>query len=109
MAQILLILAAIIKALLSILLAVSLLAEYTHKQPKIEPKQVKIFSDRIDIFTNKHMDAKFSAFGQKKILQLPAKGVLKVVTSEEVVSSIRVYNSCFVDKIKDLCIDKAYE
>lgn len=38
---------------------------------------------------------------------LPTK--LSRVTPEEVSSSLQVFDSCFINEIKDLCIDKAYK
>ena len=81
----------------------------------MHPKQVKIVSDKLDIFTNKYADTQLFASGQKKIQKLLKKDVLKVVTpdkivmSEEVSSSTQVFNSSLVDNIKDPCNDKAYE
>lgn len=78
-------------------------------------KQVKIVSDKLDTYTNKHADAPLSTSRQKEIQGLLKKDLFKVVTSdkvvmpEEVPSNTQVFNSCFVDDIKDLCIDKADE
>ena len=81
----------------------------------MHPEQVKIVSDKLDTFTNKHADAQLSASGQKEIQGLLEKDIFKVitpnkvVTPEEVPSNIQVFNSCFVNNIKDPCIDKADE
>ena len=115
LAQVLLIPAAIIQAPLSVLLAPSPPAEHGHGQPEIHPEQVKIVSDKLDTFTNKHADAQLSASGQKKIQKLLEKGVFKVVTPdkvvipEEVLSNTQVFNSSLVDNIKDPCTNKVYE
>ena len=70
-------------------------------------------SDKLDTFTNKHADSQLSASGQKQ--GLFEKDVFKVVILdkvvmlEEVPNSTQVFNSCFIDEIKDLCTNKAYE
>ena len=81
----------------------------------MHPEQVKIVSDKLDIFTNKHTNAQLSVSEQKKIQKLLEKDVFRVVTpniivmSEEVLSSTQVFNSSLVDNIKDPCNDKVYE
>ncbi len=54
--QILPIPAAKIQTPLSVPLALSPPAEHGHEQPEMHPEQVKIMSDKIDIFTNKYAD-----------------------------------------------------
>lgn len=62
---------------------------------------------------NKNADSQLTASGQKEIQGLPEKDVFKVitpdkvVTPEEVSSSSQIFDSRFVDEIKDPCIDKA--
>lgn len=46
---------------------------------------------------------------QKEISGLLEKGVFKAVNSEDVPVNIRVFNSQFVDKIKNTDTDKAFE
>lgn len=41
-----------------------------------------------------------------EITGLLEKNISKVITYEEVLSSIQVFNSCFIDEIKDLCSNK---
>ncbi len=107
--------AATIQAPPSVSLVPSPPAEHGHRQPEMYPEQVKILSDEIDTFTNKHADVRLSASGQKEIQGLLEKDVFKVVTldkdvtPEEVPSSTQVFDSRFVDDIKDPCTDKAYE
>ncbi len=78
-------------------------------------EQVKIVLDKLDIFTNKHINVQLSKSRQKKIQKLLEKDVFKdvtldkVIVLEEVPSSIQVFNSSLVNNIKDLCIDKAYK
>ena len=112
LAQVLSIPVATIQAPPSIPLALSPPAEHGHKQPEMHPEQVKILSDEIDTFTNKHADAGLSASGQKEIQGLletdDFKVVIsdKVVTPEEIPSNTQVFNSSLVDNIKDLCTNK---
>lgn len=51
----------------------------------------------------------YTAFRQKKIAGLPEKGVFKVVITKDIPSNASIFNSRFVDKIKNPGIDKAYE
>lgn len=50
-----------------------------------------------------------------QVLSIPTKAIFKIVTPEkvvtpkEVLSNTRIFNSYFVNEIKDLCIDKIYE
>lgn len=67
------------------------------------------------------MTIRLSTSGQKEIQKLPTKYTFKIVTfnkviipnnviiPEEVPSSTQVFNSCFVDEIKDPYTDKAYK
>ncbi len=72
-------------------------------------------SHKIDTFTNKYLNAQSSTSEQKEIQKLLEKDIFKVVTldkiviPEQVISSTQVFNTSFVDNIKDLCTDKAYE
>ena len=109
LAQVLPIPAATIQAPLSVLLAPSPPAENGYEQPEMHLEQVKIVSDKLDTFINKHADAQLSASGQKEIQKLLEKDVFKVVMPEEVSSSTQVFNSSLVDNIKDPCNDKVYE
>lgn len=68
--------------------------------------------DKLDTFTNTDAGAQppqCTASKQKEITGLLEKGVFKVVTLEEVPSNTRVFNSRFVNEIKDPCTDNAYE
>ena len=49
------------------------------------------------------------AFGQKKIERFDENNSFKVITPEKVLNSIQDLNSRFLNDIKDLCTDKAYE
>lgn len=75
----------------------------------MQPKQVKTFLVKINTFIDIYTDVQFSAFGQKEIKSLLGKDFFKIFTLEDVTSTIQIYNSCFVEEIKDLSIDKAYE
>ncbi len=78
----------------------------------MHPEQVKFLSNKISTFTNKHANTRLSLSGQKEIQELLEKDDFKVltpdkvVTPEEVPSSTQAFNPCFVDYIKDPCIDK---
>ncbi len=81
----------------------------------MHPEQVKIMSDKLDTFTNKHANAQLFISGQKEIQKLVEKDVFKIVTPDKVVipkevpRSTQVFNSSLVDNIKDPCNDKVYE
>ena len=53
--------------------------------------------------------AQYIASRQKEIAGLLEKGVFKVVTSADIPSNTRIFNSRFVDEIKHAGTDKAYE
>lgn len=78
-----------------------LLAEYGHGKSKTYPEQ------------NNHADFLVFTSEQKKIKRLLAKDVFKIiisnkiVTPEEISNSTPGLNSCFLNDIKDLYIDKA--
>ena len=64
------------------------------------------------MFINKNADtqpAQYTASQQKEVTRLLEKEVFKAVTSKDVPSNARIFNSCFVNEIKNLGIDKAYE
>ena len=65
--QTLLILTAILQTPLLVLLAPSPLAKHSHRQSEMHLKQVKIMSDKVNTFTNKHVDAQLTASEQKEI------------------------------------------
>lgn len=89
------------------------LVECDCRKPRKHPEQVKIVSDKLDIFTNKHANAQLSAFGQKQgVFEKNVFKIVildKVVTPEEVPNSTQVFNSYFVDEVKDPYTDKVYE
>lgn len=53
--------------------------------------------------------AQYTAFRQKKIDGLVEKGVFQVVNTISIPSNIQIFNFGFVDKIKNLDTNKAYE
>ena len=68
--------------------------------------------DEFDVFINKNSDvhpAQYTTSRQKKITRLLEKGVFKVVTSKDVPSNTRIFNSRFMDEVKNADTDKAYE
>lgn len=70
-------------------------------------------SNKLDIFTNKHIDTQLSISGQKEIQKLLEKDIFKVIIlnkiiiSKGVLNSTQVFHFSLVDNIKDLCNDKA--
>lgn len=78
-------------------------------------KYVKIVLGKLETFIRQYINAQLSAFLQKKIQRLFEKDFFKVVASNKVViledvpSSTQVFNSCFIDKIKNLYINIAYK
>ena len=73
-------------------------------------------SNKLETFiANKYADAHLSAYRQKKIQELLEKDDFKVFTlnkllmPEEIQSSTQVFNSYFVNDIKDPYTDKVYE
>ena len=86
-----------IQAALSVPLVPSPPAEYSYGKPEMHSKQ------------NKNADSQPSISEQKEIQKLPEKDVFKVVTTEKIPSSSQVFNFCFVDEIKDPCINKTYK
>lgn len=53
--------------------------------------------------------AQYITFRQKEIIGLLKKGVFKVITSKNVPSNAQIFNSCFVDRVKNAGTDKAYK
>lgn len=72
-----------------------------YTRSKIEYKDTKSFF--------KCANTQLSTFGQKKIQRLLEKDILKVVIFEKIISIIQVFNYCFVDNIKNSCINKVYK
>ena len=67
--------------------------------------------DKSDIFI-KNADAplaQYTMLKQKKLAGLLEKNIFKVVTSADILNNIRIFNSCFVDKVKHADIHKDYE
>ncbi len=77
LAQVLPIPTATIQAPPSVLLAPSSPAEHGHGQPEMYLEQVKILSDEIGTFTNKHANAQLSISRQEEIQRLLEKMILK--------------------------------
>ena len=76
------------------------------------PSDICFLMDEFDVFINKNSDAhpaQYTASRQKEITGLLEKGVFKVVTSKDVPSNARIFNSRFVDEVKNAGTDKAYE
>ena len=76
------------------------------------PSSICFFIDEFDVFINKNSDvypAQYTTSRQKEIMEILEKGVFKVVTSKDVLSNARILNSRFVDEVKNVGTDKAYE
>lgn len=73
------------------------------------PSDICFIMDEFDIFINKDADAQCTASRQKAIAGLVEKRVFKVIISEDVPSNTQIFNSCFVNEIKNPGSDKAYE
>lgn len=68
--------------------------------------------DKFDVFINKNANAQlaeYTLFGQNEIAGLLEKDVFKVITIEDIPSHIWIFNSYFVDKVKNPGTDKVYE
>ncbi len=88
-------------------------------RPRKYPEQANIaFSDiyfvidEFDVFTNKDANAQppqYTASKQTEIAGLLEKEVFKVVTTEDIPSHARIFNSRFSDEIMNPGTDKAYE
>ena len=59
----------------------------------MQPEQVKIVSDKLDIFTKKYANIQLSISGQKKIQKLFEKDVFKLITLDKIVMSKEVLSS----------------
>lgn len=92
----------------------------SHRQPKKYPEQVNIITpldicfliNKFDIFINKNTNikpAKYIIFKHKKIVEVVEKRVFKVITIVNISTNIQIFNSRFVDKIKNGNINKAYK
>ena len=67
--------------------------------------------DELNVFI-KNTDmppAQYTASRQKKIAGLLEKDIFKVVTSADILSNTQIFNSRYINKIKYVGIDKAYE
>lgn len=53
--------------------------------------------------------AQYTVSKKKKIIGLLEKDVFKIVITKDICSNIQIFNSRFVNKIKNPSIDKAYE
>lgn len=68
--------------------------------------------NEFDVCIKKNFDAYpdlYIAFRQREITGPFEKCVLKIVISKDISSNAQIFNSHFVNKIKDLDTDKAYE
>lgn len=51
----------------------------------------------------------YISFKQEEIAGLLEKNVFKNITRADIPSNIQIFNYCFVNKVKHIGIDKAYE
>lgn len=65
--------------------------------------------DKFEIFINKNANVQYTSFKQKEIARLLEKKVFQVVISKDVSSNTQIFNSCFINKIKNPDIDKVYK
>lgn len=68
--------------------------------------------NELNVFINKNthtQPTQYIASRGKEIARLHEKGVFKVVNTEDIPSNAQIFNSHFIDKIKNLGIDRAYE
>lgn len=65
--------------------------------------------DNLNIFINKNTNIQYIASKQKEIAGLLKKKVFKVITFKDVSNNTQIFNSCFIDKIKNLNTDKTYK
>jgi hypothetical protein len=61
------------------------------------------------IFNIINVDSSFTAFKQKEIVDLLEKEIFLSVNKKNVSADVRIFNSRFVDEIKNLDIEKAFE
>ena len=88
------------------------LKKYPEQANIAAPSDICFLIDKFNMFINKNVDvqpAQYTASRQKEVTKLLEKEVFKAITSEDVPSNARIFNSCFVDKIKNPDIDKTYE
>ncbi len=89
-------------------------------QPKKYPEHTNIAAtsdicfliNKFDMFINKNADDKLVQYitsRQKEVARLFEKGVFKIVTINDISSNAQIFNSCFVNKIKNPNTDKAYK
>ena len=53
--------------------------------------------------------AQYTTSKQKKIARLFEKDIFKVVTSTDILNNIQTFNFYFIDKVKHVSTDQAYE
>lgn len=86
--------------------------KYSKQANTIVLSDICFLIDKFNAFINKNPSEKlvqYIASRQKEVAGLLEKRVFKFVTSDSISSNARIFNSCFVDKIKNLGTDKVYE
>ena len=74
--------------------------------------EICFLMDKFYIFINKNSNtylAQYTTSRQNEITELLDKDIFKVITFKNIRSKAWIFNSCFVNKIKNLKTDKAYE
>ena len=62
-----------------------------------------------DITTSKYTPPLFTESWHKEINGLLKKGVFKFINTADVLKGVRIFNSRFINKIKNAGIDKAFK
>lgn len=67
---------------------------------------------KLDVFINKNasaQSAQYTVSRYKEITRLLEKNIFKVVTTEDIPSNVQIFNSHFVEEMKNQDTDKLYE
>ena len=86
--------------------------KYSEHANIVAASDICFLMDEFDVFINKNADdklAQYTVSRQKEVAGLLEKGVFKIITTNDIPSNAQIFNSRFVDKIKNLGTDKAYE
>lgn len=68
--------------------------------------------DKVDVFINKNTDvqlAQYTASRQKEIIGLYEKSDFKVTFIYDIPSNVQIFNSRFIDEIKNPSTNKVYD
>lgn len=73
---------------------------------------IYFFIGEFNMFINKNSDdksAQYTISRQKDVAKLFEKDIFKVITTNNISSNVQIFNSHFVNKIKNFDTNKAYE